>query len=74
MSFGRPVAWVRGDLAGVSAYGTDAGGVLPPTTQLVDPAAPAVGAGWYYLVRPDCAVGSWQTTEDAEPGRDAALP
>ena len=37
-----------------------------------EPLAP--GTGFYYLLRPDCLVGSWQTTVGAEPGRDAALP
>ena len=30
--------------------------------------------GRFYLLRPDCPVGSWQTIVGAEPDRDAALP
>ena len=49
-------------------------GCLALTDNLTDPSEPISGAGFYYLVRPDCLVGSWQTTLGAEPGRDAALP
>ncbi len=30
--------------------------------------------GFFYLLKPDCPGGSWQSTANAEPGRDAALP
>jgi hypothetical protein len=47
---------------------------LALTTSLADSTEPESGAGFYYLLRPDCPVGSWQTSVGAEPGRDAALP
>ena len=68
------VVYVKGDLAAVSIYETDVVDSLALTTSLADSSVPASGAGFYYLVRPDCLVGSWQTTIGAEPGRDAALP
>jgi hypothetical protein len=68
------VAYVRGDLAVVSSYGFDLFGTLALATTLVDASLPAAGSGIYYLVRPDCAVGSWQSSLGAEPARDAALP
>jgi hypothetical protein len=43
-------------------------------TSFTDDADPDSGSGFYYLARPDCLVGSWQSTFGAEPGRDAALP
>lgn len=40
-----------------------------------DPATPAAGTGFWYLVRRwGCAQYSWQSTLGAEPGRDSALP
>jgi hypothetical protein len=58
----------------VSSYGFDLFGTLPLGTSLVDATLPAAGSGFYYLVRPDCVVGSWQSSPGAEPARDAALP
>ena len=49
-------------------------GCLALTNDLTDSSEPASGTGFYYLVRPDCLVGSWQTSLGAEPGRDLALP
>jgi len=43
-------------------------------TGLIDATVPTAGAGFYYLVKPDCAVGSWQSTIGAEPARDDVLP
>jgi hypothetical protein len=68
------VVYVKGDVAAVGDYAVDTVETLALTTSLADPAEPASGAGFYYLLRPDCPVGSWQTTVGAEPGRDAALP
>ena len=64
--------WVRGPLGGVATYATDASGTLPEASSLTDAAVPAAGAGFYYLVAPDCPGRSYQSTLGAEPGRDAA--
>jgi len=69
-----PVAHVRGSLAGVGAYAWDLFGTLPPGVAFFDADQPAGGAGFYYLVKPSCFVGSWQSELGAEPGRDEALP
>jgi len=70
------VAWVRGDLALVGAYATEAGSELLRADALVDEPLPHPGRGAYYLVRPGgtCEAGSWQTALGEQPGRDAALP
>lgn len=68
------VVYVRGPLALVGSYTTNVVQSLPLATSFADSSAPAGGSGFYYLVRPDCPVGSWQTVPGAEPGRDAALP
>ena len=77
-TFSWPVAadvvFVKGNLADVSSYVVDLVDSVALTTQLTDSSVPVSGAGFYYLVRPDCAVGSWQTSLGAEPGRDLALP
>jgi hypothetical protein len=68
------VIYARGDLAGVASYAVNQTQALGLVTSFTDSSVPAVGAGYYYLFRPDCAVGSWQTTPGAEPGRDTTLP
>lgn len=68
------VAWVRGDLLGISSYTIDSSGQETFATCLQDASTLLPGQGLYYVVRPDCAVGSWQTSFGAEPGRDAFLP
>lgn len=68
------VLWVRGDLGGVGGYAVDSGGALANADTLTDGTLPGAGTGFYYLLRPDCAVGSWQTAAGSEPGRDAVLP
>ena len=65
---------MSGDLSLVSSYAVDVEGTLPLGTSLVDNVVPGTNEGFYYLVKPSCAVGSWQSTLGAEPGRDAALP
>lgn len=65
---------VRGGLVLVGTYAVDLVQPLPLATGFTDSAAPLSGAGFYYLTRPDCPAGSWQTTPGAEPGRDSALP
>ena len=67
-------AYVRGDLALVDMYVVDVFENLPLGTSLDDPTPPGSGEGFYYLVKPDCAVGSWQTTLGAEPERDTEFP
>ena len=42
--------------------------------RLSDPAVPGPQSGFYYLVKPECDLGSWQTGIGAEPERDAQLP
>jgi len=66
--------YVRGGLDVVSGYGIDYFEALPLATGFIDESVPGTGAGFYYLVKPDCSVGSWQSELGAEPGRDAALP
>ncbi len=77
-TFSWPVAaevvFVKGNLANVSTYTVDLVDSIVLTDNLTDSSEPASGAGFYYLVRPDCVVGSWQTTLGAEPERDLALP
>ncbi len=68
------VLYARGPISGVATYTTDVVQALPQGSVLTDATQPAAGAGFYYLVRPDCPAGSWQTTPGAEPGRDAVLP
>jgi hypothetical protein len=68
------VVYVRGPLGLVSGYAVDFSEQLPGAATISDPSVPSPGTGFYYLVRPDCPAGSWQTSPGAEPGRDAALP
>jgi hypothetical protein len=68
------VVYVKGDLAAVSTYVVDVVDSLTLTDNLKDSIEPASGAGFYYLVKPDCMVGSWQTSLGAEPERDLVLP
>jgi hypothetical protein len=70
----QDVRWVEGDLAAVGTYATTDGGVLLAATSLdISDDSPAPAAGLYYLVRL-LGCGSWQSSANAEPGRDAALP
>jgi hypothetical protein len=75
-SWGVPVdiVYVQGDLAGISSYEVETSGLLLSATSLTDAAVPASGAGSWYLVKPVCFVGSWQSEVGAEPGRDDVLP
>ena len=76
LSWAEPaeIDYVRGDLALVDMYIVDVFETLPLGALLDDPLPPGSGEGFFYLVKPDCAVGSWQTTLGAEPDRDAELP
>jgi len=60
--------------ANVSTYTVDLVDSVALTSELMDSSLPDSGAGFYYLVRPDCLVGSWQTSLGAEPERDLVLP
>ena len=64
--------WVRGPLGAVASYATDASGTLLEASSLTDAAQPGAGAGFYYLIAPDCPGRSYQSTLGAEPGRDVA--
>jgi len=68
------VVFVRGEIAHVGEYTTGQQGALVLAQQLTDFESPLTGGGFYYLVQPDCPVGSWQSSPGAEPGRDVALP
>jgi hypothetical protein len=69
------VDWVRGPLGGLGIYATDVSGSMADVIALSDPAQPAPGSGFYYLLQDgDCAVASWQSSDGAEPLRDGALP
>ena len=68
------IDYVRGNLAVVDMYIVNVFETLPLGTSFDDPSPPAIGEGFFYLVKPDCAVGSWQTTLGAEPERDEELP
>lgn len=68
------IVYVRGDLAGVSSYTVNLVQSIPLALGFTDASRPLAGAGFYYLVRPDCPVGSWQTSLGAEPARDVELP
>jgi hypothetical protein len=69
-----PVVYVRGPLDAVATYGYDLLVAQALSVEFLDAAQPGPGAGFYYLVKPDCGVGSWQSSPGAEPGRDSALP
>ena len=68
------VVYASGDLALVSTYMVDLVQTLPLGTSFMEPSLPDTGQGYFYLVKPDCRVGSWQTDAGAEPKRDLALP
>ncbi len=71
------IEFVSGNLLAVSSYPVGRSGFAFGATSIsANPDQPTSGAGFYYLVRlgGDCAAGSWQTSEGAEPVRDAALP
>jgi hypothetical protein len=68
------IVYATGDLALVDSYTVDLVQALPIGTSFMDPSIPATSQGFFYLVKPDCGVGSWQTSLGAEPGRDVALP
>ncbi|MEJ2088838.1 MAG: hypothetical protein P8Y69_10285, partial [Gammaproteobacteria bacterium] len=66
--------YARGNLLLVVSYEVDLVDTLPLGTSFADEVVPDRDEGFFYVVKPSCAVGSWQSTLGAEPGRDAALP
>ena len=68
------IVYMRGDLSLVSSYTWNLVQSVPLTASFMDLSTPSPSAAFFYLVRPDCPAGSWQTSPGAEPGRDAALP
>lgn len=69
----------RGDIASLLTSGTAASAALAcasPATSASDPALPAAGAGFYYLVRGrnTCAIGTWGTGSDGLPRASGACP
>jgi hypothetical protein len=68
------VDYVRGDVESVDRYAVQIFGSLPLATSLTDATPIVVGQALWYLVKPTCLVGSWQSELGAEPGRDQMLP
>jgi len=68
------ILYVRGQLDDVSSYSIDLLQASAWAQFFDETLTPSAGDGFYYLVRVDCSVGSWQTTVDAEPLRDTVLP
>jgi hypothetical protein len=70
------VDFVRGNVSQLAGYQTNLSGFLSSATSLSDATVPALGSGFYYLIRPggSCLAGSWQTSPGAEPNRDLLLP
>ena len=48
--------------------------VVGDTAGFFETGVPAADTAFWYLMRPDCSVGSWQTSPGAEPARDTTLP
>lgn len=71
------IRFVAVDPSDLSGYSVLSSGEASHATSLyVGGNVPTLEQGFYYLVRRagDCAVGSWQSSPGAEPGRDAVLP
>ena len=66
--------YVRGALGSMGTYAFDTVQPLAGATNLQDTSTPALGEGFFYLVRADLPLASWQTSLGAEPVRDTALP
>jgi hypothetical protein len=74
---------VKGDLSALSTYGTSSTSSFPTATFFTDATVPAVGSGFYYLLKGDCPQAIWSSGgagECAGPdpcpagGRDGNLP
>ena len=70
----QDVHWVRGDLVGVTGYSVDLSQSFVGVAGVQDLAVPALGAGFYYLVRSSADCSSWQSSSASEPDRDLTLP
>jgi hypothetical protein len=70
----RDIDWVRGDLDQVSMYATTFTLTEADAACVTDADAPVAGEGFYYLLRSDCGVASWQTEIGSQPDRDLFLP
>ena len=68
------VDYVRGDLSLVNDNAVDLLDSLSDATSFMDVTTPVSSAGFWYLVKPSCFVGSWQSELGAEPARDVELP
>ena len=77
------VVMVQGDLSALGTYGTSSTSSLPATTFFTDAAVPAVGSGFYYLLKGDCTQAIWSSGGAGEctgpnpcpaGGRDGNLP
>ncbi len=68
------IEFVSGGLAELTAYGFAEHGTSPGADSLDISLEPSVGSGTYYLIKLISPCGSWQSSPDAEPGRDSALP
>ena len=66
--------WIGGNLNHVNVYGYTIEQTATEAVCLSDPTIPVGTQGLYYLARPSCAAGSWQTVVSAEPLRDELLP
>ncbi len=62
----QDVEWVRGDLSGLSSYTTLASGTTAATTSHATPQIPALGAGYFWLFKPDCPDSSWSSEGSGE--------
>lgn len=70
--WGQPatVDYMRGPLDQVGTYAVDMMQRLVGADSFVDTETPLPGAGFYYMAKPACPAGSWQTTIGFQPGRD----
>ena len=77
------VVMVKGDLSALATYGTSSTSSFPAATSFTDAAVPAVGSGFYYLLKGDCTQAIWSTGGAGEctgpnscppGGRDGNLP
>ena len=68
------VVYIRGNLANASAYSFHFSETLVSASEFTDDSSVSPGTAYFYMVRPDCDVGSWQTGLGAQPQRDEVLP
>jgi len=68
------VVMVQGDLSALGSYGTTSMTTLSMATSFTDATTPAVGSGFYYLLRGDCPVASWSSGGPRECAGPPAVP